>query len=243
MRVAKTVVSSTAIAAALVMSVAFGAGTANAITVNNPGFDSFDPLSTVNPASNTFTSLPGGSTAIDGWTVGGDGVDYMGSTYWQASPQGGRNVDLNASPGVGSISQQLFGFDTGHLYTVRFWLAGNPEGGPDQKDGTVTAFADGHDFHFNVSGRDKDHMGWTQVSFNFIADNDNTLLIFASGTGSGAPANCPCYGPAIDGVEVFANDTAAPAPIPAALPLFAGGLGVLGLLARRRQKKAAMAAA
>ena len=30
-------------------------------------------------------------------------------------------------------------------------------------------------------------------------------------------------------------------PLPAALPLFAGGLGVMGLLARRRKRKAAQA--
>ena len=30
-------------------------------------------------------------------------------------------------------------------------------------------------------------------------------------------------------------------PLPAALPLFAGGLGLFGLLARRRKKKAAVA--
>ena len=34
----------------------------------------------------------------------------------------------------------------------------------------------------------------------------------------------------------------APAPLPAALPLFASGLGALGLLARRRKRKAALAA-
>jgi hypothetical protein len=46
----------------------------------------------------------------------------------------------------------------------------------------------------------------------------------------------------------FAADTlisknpAAGAPLPAALPLFAGGLGALGLLGWRRKRKAAIAA-
>jgi|ERR1022692_2571141 hypothetical protein len=65
-------------------------------------------------------------------------------------------------------------------------------------------------------------------------------------------------GPAIDHVlftsnaESFAGlnfefddltQTTATTPLPAALPLFAGGLGVIGLLARRRKRKAAALAA
>jgi hypothetical protein len=41
--------------------------------------------------------------------------------------------------------------------------------------------------------------------------------------------------------DVFATTTGTVAPLPAALPLFAGGLGALGLLGWRRKRKAAAA--
>lgn len=49
----------------------------------------------------------------------------------------------------------------------------------------------------------------------------------------------PTWGLVLDN---FTYDTASPVPLPGALPLFGGGLAVLGLLARRRKNSAAAAA-
>ena len=82
-----------------------------------------------NPGS--FSALNGGSTSIDGWTVGGgaNSVDYIGS-YWSAS-DGTRSIDLNGLV-PGSISQ-TFDVVSGQTYRVSFDLAGNPVGGPQFK--------------------------------------------------------------------------------------------------------------
>ena len=47
----------------------------------------------------------------------------------------------------------------------------------------------------------------------------------------------------IDAFDAHGSDPPVVTPLPAALPLFAGGLGVLGFFARRRRKRAALAAA
>jgi hypothetical protein len=53
-----------------------------------------------------------------------------------------------------------------------------------------------------------------------------------------------CANDVIQGqVQLPGGDLTGTVPLPAALPLFAGGLGVMGLLARRRKRKAAADAA
>lgn len=47
----------------------------------------------------------------------------------------------------------------------------------------------------------------------------------------------------VNTIQAFALSNVATTPLPAALPLFAGGLGLVGLLARRRKQKAAAIAA
>jgi hypothetical protein len=67
-------------------------------------------------------------------------------------------------------------------------------------------------------------------TFSFTGNGTDTLVI--------SGYNNPSYW-YLDNFTVEATAT----PLPAALPLFAGGLGVIGLLARRRKRKAAALAA
>ena len=61
--------------------------------------------------------------------------------------------------------------------------------------------------------------------------------VFVALAGTDALNPCPT---SLGCIEVFAETSET--PLPAALPLFATGLGVLGLLGWRRKKKAALAA-
>jgi hypothetical protein len=71
------------------------------------------------------------------------------------------------------------------------------------------------------------------------ATNNSGTVSFTGGLPNGATAYF-----ALEGVLNGATFTAIPnTPLPAALPLFAGGLGVLGLLGWRRKRKAAALAA
>ena len=60
------------------------------------------------------------------------------------------------------------------------------------------------------------------------------------GLGQGGNDGVP-YNYFVDDLSITTAD--ATTPLPAALPLFAGGLGVMGLLARRRKRKAVAALA
>ncbi len=170
-----------------------------------------------------FVQLNTGSTAIDGWTVGGDSIDYIGN-YWQPAA-GSRSLDLSGS-NAGSISQT---FDTaiGQAYLVSFAFAGNPVAGPMGKDMTVQATGNIKNFYNfqNSEATALDNMRWERQIYSFVAKGTSTTLTFASLTSGG-------YGPALDDVAVSG------VPEPATWAMMIGGMGFVGGALRRRSRTA-----
>lgn len=184
---------------------------ANAQAFQNGGFEAG-----TNPGS--FTTVNAGSSNVTGWTVGGAGIDYIGS-YWAAG-EGDRSIDLSGNA-AGSIAQT---FDTivGQAYAVTFLLAGNPDGAPTVKTAAVGATGNATaSYTVDSTGATRASMGWTSHTYNFVATGTSTTLNFAS------LDNSP-YGPALDSVSIAA------VPEPAAWGMLIGGFGLAGLALRRR---------
>lgn len=176
---------------ALVVAIALPAATLAATTINNGGFESGTYT-----GGGQFQTLPPGSTAITGWTVGGAGVDWIDSLW--TDKEGQRSVDLNAL-GPGSLSQTLV-TTVNNTYVVEFWLAGNPTDAAtcptELKTLDVTA-NDGQlsSYTFNTTSTSYAAMGWAEEAYSFTATSSSTTLTFQSTT-TGA------CGPALDDVTV-----------------------------------------
>jgi choice-of-anchor C domain-containing protein len=172
-----------------------------------------------------FTPLAAGSTAITGWTVGGDSVDYIG-TYWNAQ-NGSRSVDLSGNA-PGSIFQTC---DTvlGQVYNVTFFLGANGDGPPPTKTVSVTATGNAAgNYSVGTTPFPPNVTAWSPFNYVFTATGTSTTLNFTS-TGTTA------YGAALDNVNV----TAVPEPATWALMIF--GFGAIGGVLRRRQGSFAFA--
>jgi hypothetical protein len=76
------------------------------------------------------------------------------------------------------------------------------------------------------------------ISFFSLVNTSNGSVFFAGGLAQGASTLFSLEAPAAQ-ITVTGVNTAT--PIPAALPLFAGGLGLMGLFARRRKQKVVQA--
>ena len=207
--------------AALALAAGFAASSANAAVIVNGSFED-------GPNPGSFTTLANGSTAINGWTVGGNGIDYIG-TLWKAA-DGVRSLDLSALD-AGGISQ-TFATVVGKTYKVSFSLAGNPDGGFGNKV-LVTTLGLGQlpEIETFTVGASNTHenMGWQTITYSFVANSTSSTLNFASATKGP-------YGPALDNVVVSA------VPEPATWAMMIVGFGAAGTMVRNRRKLGAVAA-
>jgi choice-of-anchor C domain-containing protein len=139
-----------------------------------------------------YTSLSAGAPNLTGWTVGGAGIDWLGS-HTQANT-GTRSLDLNQMD-AGSVSQ-TFATTPGSSYQVSFALAGNPVCAPVTKALSVSASNSQSTYFFNTTGYSQANPGWVNQTFRFQATSSSTTLTFASQTPG---SSC---GPLIDTVSL-----------------------------------------
>ena len=137
------------------------------------------------------TVLPSGSTAVNGWTVVGGNISYVGGR-WQHS-QGSRSVGLPCGGGI----SQTFETEPDQKYEVRFNIAGDPNTTPAVKSVAVSFGGDTRTFTFDTTGHSLAAMGWEARSWVFAAVEPTTTLTFHS------PAT-PCSTPAVDNVRITA---------------------------------------
>jgi len=160
------------------------------------------------PGTRAFLNLAGGSTALPGWVVTGEGIDLVGPGYWQ-SADGTYAIDLDGSarsrttpPHVKGGIAQTFATTPGKRYRVTFDLAGNPNRPPSKKPMRIKAAGQSMDFLFDATGKTGRNMGWIPTTWTFTATGDSTTLEFTSLTESPQTG----YGAAIDRVAVVLLD-------------------------------------
>ncbi len=182
-----------------------------AVSLAFPGLPSSENLivngsfeeSSVNPGS--YQDLPAGSTAIKGWTVTLNHIDYINASLWPAS-DGQHSLDLDGSACNTSATtaclggiKQTFATVSGQKYDVSFDFAGNPMNGPKIKTLKVSAAGESQSFTFDITGHSAGNMGWKTQHWTFTATAAETTLEFDSA--DSAP-NLSGWGPALDNVIV-----------------------------------------
>ena len=202
-----------AMAATVMMSSA-----ANASLLVNGSFEQGTPQ----PGSGGFDTLGSGSNAVTGWTVSSGSVDWING-YWQAQ-DGTHSIDLAGN--VPGAIEQTFETVVGGVYSVNYWLSGNPDGGSVGKDGVVAAIngaiVDASSSITGIKGPSHENMEYSLKNFTFTASGTSTTLRFSSAENAGA------FGAVLDNVSVSA------VPEPATWAMMLVGFGVVGASMRRR---------
>jgi hypothetical protein len=189
------------------------ASSANAATV--VFYDNFDST----PIGVPTNSLPG-------WTIGGPGnIDVIGSgSGFDYLPGNGHYLDLLGSPGPATISTTMT-FGPGD-YRVEFKLAGNQNGGVPSRNepSKTTEVKIGSTILATLNPGTNDP--FTTYVYYFTLATLGNQLSFAS-----------FAQPNVNIGNLLDEVTVSTTPLPAALPLFAAGLGLIGAAVARRRKR------
>jgi hypothetical protein len=148
-------------------------------------------------------------------------VDLIGAGGpYDFYPGNGNYVDLDGSTGNGNNPagevESIATFGAGS-YTLTFDLGGNARGAPAQ---TTTIQLGSFSDNITLNSSDP----YTLYTLDF--------------TTTGGALTFTDQGPSDQQGNILDNVTLNTTPLPATLPLFAGGLGMLGLFGRRRKQKA-----
>ncbi|MGO9660785.1 MAG: DUF642 domain-containing protein [Acidimicrobiales bacterium] len=145
-------------------------------TVTNGGF-----AQPVVSAELMYQGYAAGSTAIPGWTIGGDGVEVYASSFMQHPAGTTSEVRLFGS-GPGSISQTI-ATTPGKTYVLQWYGAGEPGGGQAVK--TMHVFWDGKLVAaptFDTTGRSFTDMGWKALKLTVTASSPTSTIEFIDAT-------------------------------------------------------------
>jgi hypothetical protein len=182
--------------------------------------------------ADNFNSTPQGlNTTPNGWVLDYGSVDVIGSGYFDFYPGNGNYLDMNGSTSQsgGIHTSTVFSFLAGKTYTLRFNYGNNANSANNGSIESLVASV----LPFNIDSiSQKGSIASLLLGiFSFTpSSNFSSALYFkASGTNDGD-----------NGGLILDNVSLSVVPVPAALPLFAAGLGVLGFAGRRRRAKAAV---
>ena len=128
-----------------------------------------------------YQGYPAGSTAIPGWTIGGDGVEVYASSFMQ-HPAGTTSEVRLFGGGPGNISQTI-ATTPGKPYVLKWYGAGEPGGGQAVK--TMHVFWNGRlvaSPTFDTTGRSFTDMGWRALQVTATATAPTSTIEFADAT-------------------------------------------------------------
>ena len=221
------------------VAAAFGAmafsGAANASLITNGSFENITNF-VDNTGQDTMRVPQGNSTDMPGWTATGQpgrtaDIAWIGPTnpFGLSASSGSYFLDLTGYQDTGPYGgvEQTIKTIAGATYQLTFDL------GSDSTSGTpagITASAGSNSQNFSFAPVIRNQ--WQTETMQFVALGGATLVSLIGDT----PNNTIYIG--LDNVNVdFVSGPTGATPLPAALPLFAAGLGAMGFLAKRRKRK------
>jgi hypothetical protein len=170
----------------------------------------------------------GTDTTPNGWMLDSGTVDVIGLNFFDFYPGNGNYIDMNGSGVSGQMHTiDAFNFLAGKTYTLSFNYGNNKN---SEDNGSIESLAFGV---LGFPGVTINHVGAIasyligSVTFTPSTNFSSSIYFNASGTNE-----------ADFGGLILDNVSLSVVPVPAALPLLAGGLGILGFASRRRKAKA-----